>query len=131
MDATIASGHSYQYRVAAVNNGGTSTYGLSASVAVPLAPLAPSGLTGTAVRSGKKATVTLNWMDNSLNESGFTLQSATNASFTVGVTNNVLAANTITAKLSLYRGVTYFFRIRAEGLGGSSAWSTVFSIVTP
>lgn len=42
----------------AANNGGTSAYGMSGIVSVPMPPAAPSGLTGTAVRVSKRASVT-------------------------------------------------------------------------
>ena len=131
-DATVSSGHTYQYQVAAANNGGTSAYGMSGIVSVPMPPTAPSNLTGTAVRVSKRASVTLNWVDNATTETGFVIQRATNANFTVGLTNQTVAANTTTVtQTNLYRGVTYFFRIQAVNMGGGSAWSNVFSIITP
>ena len=52
--------------------------------------------------------------------------------FTVGSTITTVATNTTAAtQNNLYRGVTYFFRVRAISNGGASAWSNVFSIVTP
>jgi fibronectin type 3 domain-containing protein len=131
-DTAILAGHTYQYRVAAVNAGGTSAYATSGQVATPLPPPAPSGLTGSAVQSGKKANVTLAWTDLSSNETGFTIERATNAAFTVGLTATTVAANTVTTtQTGLYRGVTYFFRVKAINQGGASAWSNVLSIVTP
>jgi len=131
-DTTVTSSHSYRYRIAAANGAGTSAYATS-NLIVPVAlPAAPSNLAATAVRSGKKADVTLTWLDNSLNETGFTIERATNAAFSIGLSTSTIAANTVTVKQSgLYRGVTYFYRIKAFNLGGSSGWSNVFSIITP
>jgi FtsP/CotA-like multicopper oxidase with cupredoxin domain len=131
-DKAVVSSHSYQYRLAAVNAAGASAYATTNAVVAPAPPLAPSNLSATAVSSGKKANVTLTWADNSLDETGFTLERATNATFTVGLTPSTIAANTTTVtQTGLYRGVTYFYRIRAFNLGGSSGWSNVFSVVTP
>ncbi len=140
VDTLVSSDRSYQYRVAAVNAGniGTfippaiGTYAVSNTVISAALPAAPSNLAGTVVTKGKKADVTLTWTDNANNETGFTIDRATNASFTVGLNTSTVAANTTTVtQTGLYRGVTYFFRIRAYNTGGASTWSNVFSIVTP
>jgi FtsP/CotA-like multicopper oxidase with cupredoxin domain len=135
VDDGVAAGHAYVYRVAAVNGAGSSAWATSQPVAVPAAPAAPSNLAASAVRSGKKANVTLSWTDNAsapASETGFELQRATNASFTVGLVSSTVAENAVTVtQTGLYRGVTYYFRIRALGLGGPSGWSNVASVVTP
>jgi FtsP/CotA-like multicopper oxidase with cupredoxin domain/fibronectin type 3 domain-containing protein len=136
-DNAVAAGQTYQYRVAAVNSGGTSAYATSPVVRVQAVPAAPSGLAATAVQSAKRANVTLTWTDNATDEGGFTIQRATNAAFTIGVNNQNVAAKagsgtTVTVSQSgLYRGVTYFYRVRAFNLGGSSPWSNVSTVVTP
>ena len=132
VDTAVAANHSYQYRVAAVNSGGTSAYALSNTITAPAPPVAPSNLTASAVQSGKKANITLNWLDNSLTETGFTIERATNATFTVGLNSSTVAANSVSVTQNgLYRGVTYFFRIKSFNVGGSSGWSNTFSVVTP
>jgi len=128
----VSASHSYRYRVAAVNAGGQSAYATSNTISTPSIPLAPSNLAGTAVQSGKKANITLTWKDNSNNETGFIIQRATNPAFTVGLNNSPVGANTVTVtQTGLYRGVIYYYRIKSTNLGGDSAWSNVFSIVTP
>ena len=133
VDTMVSSGHSYQYRVAAANANSAPYVFVNANpISAEVAPVAPSNLTGSVVRTGNRAEVTLNWVDNATTETGFTIERATNATFTVGLTTTNVAANTTTATQSkLYRGVTYYFRVRANNLGGSSAWSNVFSAVTP
>ena len=133
IDVMVAPGHTYEYRLTAVNAGGSSTPVMSAPIAFGAPPNGvPSNLTGTVAVQGKKATVNLTWADNSTNETGFEIERATNATFTVGSTITTVATNTTAAtQNNLYRGVTYFFRVRAISNGGASAWSNVFSIVTP
>ena len=133
-DVMVAPGHTYEYKLTAVNAGGSSTPPVMSTPITFGAPPngVPSDLTGTVVAQGKKATVNLSWKDNSTNETNFVIERATNATFTVGSTTTTVAANTLSAtQNNLYRGVTYFFRVRAINNGGASAWSNVFSIVTP
>jgi hypothetical protein len=131
-DTTVASSSNYTYRVAAVNAGGQSAWALSNSVTVPAAPTAPLNLAGTATATNNnRASIALNWQDNSNNETGFTLQRATDAAFTVGLTSANIAANTQTVtQTGLSRGVTYYYRLRADNFGGSSAWVQT-SVTTP
>jgi len=131
-DPAVSAGHNYQYRISAVNSAGASAAVLSNLVTIAAVPAAPSNLTGSAVRQAKKANVTLNWADNSLDETNFVIQSATNAAFTTWVAQVSVPANTVTYQWNgLYRGVNYFFRVRAVNAAGTSAWSNVFSIITP
>ena len=90
-DTTIATGTPYWYRVAAVNLfGGTTTLSAysntattAASAAVPAAPSNVAAANGA--NQGNKRSVDLTWSDNSTNETGFTIQRATNAAFTTGL----------------------------------------------
>jgi predicted phage tail protein len=122
----------YTYRVKAVNAGGDSLYSNLATATIPGPPAAPSNLTGTAAKQGKNARVTLKWLDNANNESGFTVQMATNLNFTTGVTNTNVAANTTTYTTgNISSGRTYYFRVRAYNGVGNSAWSNILIITTP
>jgi len=93
---------------------------------------APSNLTGSAVVANKKsAKVTLNWSDNSSNETGFLVQRAYDANFTSGVVNATVAGNVTTFTQTTSRGVTYFYRIHAFNDTTQSNWSNTFTIATP
>jgi hypothetical protein len=135
IDSAVLAGSTYAYRVRAVNSGGPSDWSNTATVAVPLPPLAaPSNLTGIALRvgNGPNTRVTLTWVDNSNNETGFTIQRATNPDFTGAVSTNVAANTTSYRTGNLPRNTTYWFRIRANNnVLGPSAWSNVFTITTP
>lgn len=138
-DTTIATGTPYWYRVAAVNLlGGATTLSAYSNVATtaasPAVPAAPSNLAAAnGANQGNKRSVNLTWTDNSANETGFTIQQATNAAFTTGLKSTTVGANVVTASLTgLSKATTYYIRIRANNAVGSSGWvnATPFPIVT-
>ena len=90
----------------------------------PNAPAAPTNLTAN-LTTMNPPTVTLAWSDNSANESGFILQRATDAAFTLNLTTVNLGANTTSyADSGLAVGTRYWYRVRATGTGGLSGWSS-------
>ena len=131
-DTQVTPNNTYQYRVRAVNAVGSSAYATSSPVVVPQPPAAPASFTIVAARaSGSNDRVTLTWT-NVLSETGYTIQRANNAAFT-GATSFTAAANTTSLVQTVGRGLTFYYRIRADNLGGSSAWvnSVPAFVVTP
>lgn len=93
---------------------------------------APTSLAATAaVRNSKTANVTLNWTQNSNNETGFLIQRADNAGFTVGVTNATVGPNVTTFTQSVARAKTFHYRVLAFDDAHQSAWSNTASVTTP
>ncbi len=115
LDRTVAVGNSYSYRVRAMNGSTASAYTNTASVSVVAVPAAPTGFTVALVG----ATYTFNW-GTSANAANYTIQRATNATFTKGVASETVTAPPISR--SLTKG-TYYYRIRANNAYGSSAWT--------
>lgn len=136
VDTSIQPGTTYVYRVAATSAVGQSAYSNTAQVAVPSVPAAPSNF--LAVNgpngNGNNRSVILTWKDNSNNETGFTIQRATNAQFTQGLSTVTVAPNTTTlTQTGLSRNTAYYYRIRANnGTIIFSAWvnATPFPIIT-
>ena len=95
---------------------------------VLLPPAAPSSLLATAT-SG--SSMSLSWVDNSSNESGFEIDYATNADFS-NQSSKTVAADTISDLLTGLSGSTvYYVRIRAlNTTTGPSAYSTSASCTT-
>jgi hypothetical protein len=125
----------YSYRVAARNSVGTSAFSSTANVTVPAQPLPPSSFNAVnGPNSNKTRSVILTWLDNSSNETGFTIERATNSLFTLGLTSTTVPANTTTLTVTgLSRGTQYWFRIRSNnGTIIFSAWvsATPFPITT-
>ena len=133
-DTTVTPGNTYGYRVAAVNAGGMSNYSNTATVNLPTSPAAPTNVIATATRqTAHSARVRLSWTDT-VGETGYTIQRATDAAFTANVVTNTTVANTtgfIVNNLASNR--PYYFRVRAFNGGGASAWvnATPFPITTP
>ena len=73
----------YAYRVAATNLAGSSTWSNTATITVPGAP--SNFLAQNGPNSGTSRSVVLRWTDNSTIETGFTIQRATNSTFTQGL----------------------------------------------
>lgn len=130
--AGVSPGNTYTYQVKAMNGVVSSDYSNTASVTVPSLPAAPSNLTASAVRGLLYDLVTLRWVDNANNETGFTIQRSRNATFTSNVvTINVLPNVRAYTQTFVPRLTTFYYRIRANNAIGSSAWSNVFRITTP
>ena len=132
-DTTPLSGHSYSYRVVAIRSLVFSSYSNTATAVVPAPPAAPSNVTVSAARMFTGDQVTIRWTRNSTNNTGFTIQRATNSTFTAGLTTYKVGATTTTYTQTTNRGMTYYYRVAANGTYGSSAWvtATPFPIVTP
>lgn len=115
----------FVYRVAAVNAAGLSGYAVSPTVLLPAQPAAPGNFTAAnGSNSGNSRSVVLEWFDLSGNETGFTIDRATNATFTKGLSSVTLDAGVTTlTQTGLSRNTRYWYRIRSNN-GGivSSAW---------
>jgi FtsP/CotA-like multicopper oxidase with cupredoxin domain len=132
-DSTVASGNTYVYRVKAMRNTASSAYSNTASITLPAGPAAPSNLTATASRNGFTDRVALTWTDNATNESSFTIQRSTNATFTANVVTvtGVPTNATSYTQTGVPRGRTFYYRIQAVNATGTSAWSNVVTVTTP
>jgi FtsP/CotA-like multicopper oxidase with cupredoxin domain len=112
--------------------GGFPTLTLDSLGGATTAIAAPSDLTAVAVsRNRKTATVTLAWTDNATNESGFLIQRATNAGFSLNVANATVAGDTETFSQSVTPGTTYYYRVLAFSEAHQSDWSNTASVTTP
>ncbi|MBI4267091.1 MAG: hypothetical protein HY668_01835 [Chloroflexi bacterium] len=103
--------------------------GVVPSGAASAAPVAPSGLMATLVNSGR---IDLAWTDNSANETGFRITSATNAAFTSGVVTFSVSANVTTySDTHVQPGTTYYYRVTAFDATGDSSPSNAVSVTIP
>ena len=86
------------------------------SQAVGVAPKAPA-IVGASAAGG---IVTVTWTDNSANETGFVVQRATDAAFTLGLTTVNVGANTTSYSESVGANGTYYYRVAARNVVGDT-----------
>jgi FtsP/CotA-like multicopper oxidase with cupredoxin domain len=124
VDITVTAGNTYSYRVKAINGAGSSVaYTNIATAIVPTIPAAPTAFTvGVVKANGNKYTATLTWV-SATNPTNFTIQRATNATFTTGLASSTVAGNLRTLTQTVTNNTVYYYRIQANGPSGSSAWA--------
>ena len=129
-DNTVSAVTTYYYRIRATNAAGTSAWSNTAAATTPSPfPATPSGLTATAQSA---TSVLLNWTDNATNETGFTIQRSTSATFPANPTSFTVGANVTTfTDTTAVQLTTYYYRVRAFNVAGPSAWSNVANVTTP
>lgn len=125
-DNSVQAGVPYEYRVRASNSAGTSAFSNTVVITttVPV-PAAPTNL--TASYNSITRTFTLNWADNSNNESGFNVQFSYSGSAFSDLANVGANVRTYTSGPSPTAG-PYQFRVRAYNGNGYSGWSNVVSL---
>jgi hypothetical protein len=92
-----------------------------------VSPAAPSGLTGSGTSS-----VALHWTNNATwpAATSFTVQRATNTSFTAGLTTFNGPGPTSYTDNAVLLNTTYYYRVRAENAVSYSTWSNTVLVST-
>jgi hypothetical protein len=130
-DTGLSASTTYYYKVRAEGATQDSAYSASASATTSASgdtiPNAPSGLNATVASSTQ---VNLSWTDNSSNETGFEIKRATDSAFTQNVMWIGNIQGTTYANTGLNPSTTYYYRVRAEGTAGKSAYSASVSVTT-
>jgi hypothetical protein len=128
-DTSVLPLSTYVYRVYAFNIAGNSPLSNEATVSTPEGPpVAPSGLSATNVT---EISLTLNWVDNSNNETGFTVEMAADSDFATILQTITTGADATSQDFAgLTAGTTYYFRVQASNVIGTSAWSTTLMQAT-
>jgi hypothetical protein len=129
-DPTVSPSTAYAYRVVAFNTGGDSQPSNVATVTTPaLGPAAPTNL--TAVLRTQPLRITLTWMDNATNETGFVIERSVNGGpFTqIGTRGAFAGTGTVTfTNTGVTVGNTYAYRVKAMQGTLSSAYSNTVSL---
>ena len=101
----------------------------TASVLVDV-PAAPSGFDGAAVAQGNNERVTLNWVDNSTNETGFLIQWSADSFATIAGSATV-GAGIQTYQTGNIPQTPWYFRIQSFNAAGGSAWVNAVTYPIP
>jgi endonuclease/exonuclease/phosphatase family metal-dependent hydrolase len=128
-DTTVAASTTYFYRVKARNASGDSTYLTEQSASTPAAgaPSAPTNLILTGVSATQ---VDLSWTDTSATETGFKVERKTGAGGTYAEIVDLGANVTSYSDTAVTGGNSYFYRVKAYNVSGSSAYCPEQSITT-
>jgi calcineurin-like phosphoesterase family protein/purple acid phosphatase-like protein/fibronectin type III domain protein len=93
----------------------------------PTPPAAPTNLVATALSPNL---IGLTWTDNATDETGYSVERSRDAATWSTVGSLGAGATSFTA-MGLVKNTTYWFRVRAIGTAGASAYSNVASAKTP
>ncbi|HEX8523354.1 MAG TPA: NPCBM/NEW2 domain-containing protein [Tepidisphaeraceae bacterium] len=130
-DTTVASATTYYYRIRA-GNGMTSDYSNTVNVSTPAAPTPPAVPTNLTAAASSGSLITLAWLDNSSNETGFKIERSRDGSGSWAVIATV--GSNVTAyqdSNNVLPSTTYYYRVRSANFAGDSAASSVASATTP
>jgi len=93
------------------------------ALAFAVPPEAPSNLTAGITGTGLSKRANLAWTDNSISETGFTIQRATNDTFTTGLTTFNVGPNTTTFINTIGNtNQSFFYRVAAANVVGDTAF---------
>jgi FtsP/CotA-like multicopper oxidase with cupredoxin domain/fibronectin type 3 domain-containing protein len=131
----LTNGTAYTFTVTAINAMGTGPASLASNSVTPTMPTLPARPTSlVATRSALSVnppTVTLTWVDNATNESGFIIQRARNTGFTTALTSFTVGAGTTTfTDTTVAIVTTYYYRVLAYNSAGNSPYSNTAGVNT-
>ena len=130
----LTNGTAYTFTVTATNSVGTGLASAASNSITPVtSPAAPSALVATpSALSTNAPTISLTWTDNANNEAGFSIERATDAGFTVGLTTFTAGVNvTAFTDTTVALATGYYYRVRASNIAGFSAYSNDATALTP
>jgi len=113
----------YYWRVNAKNVAGTSAYSTVWSFTTIGPPAAPVLVSPIAAAQNQPTSLTLSWLA-STGAATYRLQVSTNSSFATTVYNDSTITGTSQPITGLLVGTTYYWRVNAKNIAGTSAYST-------
>jgi titin len=130
-DTGLTASTLYSYRVASFNDGGNSPYTNTSSAQTPAGvtpPTVPAAPTLLITAAGSSSQITLNWTDNSSNETGFNIEKLNGATWQPLVS---VGANVTTyTDGGLTANTAYSYRVAAVNGAGPSGYSNISTATT-
>jgi hypothetical protein len=133
LDPTVAPETTYYYRVRTTYLGTASAWSTVGVVTTPPMPRTPTAVIATACAAApESATVLLRWTSGAATGAGcgFVVERAADPAFSRELTAFTVSGRGFTNS-GLGRGVTYWYRIRAFNVVGSSAFTAPVPVTTP
>ncbi len=124
----LANSTTYFWRMNATNAGGTSAWSNTWSFStIVAAPAAPSLSTPYSMSINLATSLTLSWSSGSgAAPASYSVQVSTSETFTTTVFSQSGMTASSMALSGLANGITYYWRVQAINLGGSSPWSIIW-----
>jgi hypothetical protein len=102
------------------NNGPTLFFGTEINATTPASPPPPSAPTNLAITNPTPTTIALSWQDNAVNETSFTILRSYKQNTNYVIYRTLPANATSFQDPGLFANATYYYKVQANGLGGSS-----------
>lgn len=138
LDAGLTPATAYEYRIKATNTGGDSGYAATVGAATPAAPPPdpppppplPAAPTGLAAAAQGTSAIALTWIDNAIDETGYTLERRVGSDPAWAPLATLPPGTTSYLDQTLTAATTYTYRVRAFNATGVSAFSNTASATT-
>jgi hypothetical protein len=130
-DTSVVKRKTYQYRIRAFNDGGTSAPCTAAKVTTPAAMPLPAGVSGLTAVGVSPQRVELSWTDNALTESGFVVERSTNGGKKWTTVARLAAETVAYTDTTVAEGQSYVYRVRAFNSRGYSAAGSLATVRAP
>lgn len=116
----------YWYKVRAINAAGESAFTAAVSATTQALPPTPAAPTLLTLNVASASSIQIRWNDNSNNETAFEIYRSTNNNSNfrlISTVNGGIGVQKVFTDVGLFANVRYYYKVRAVGVGGPSAYT--------